>query len=95
MESQTRLDCLGKTLAVCQQCGEYAECFGTQNRITELEWKIIDLVCKGRMNKQIAEELGNSENTIKNHMSEIFIKSGIQNRNRVSLAVWALNRKNV
>jgi DNA-binding NarL/FixJ family response regulator len=40
--------------------------------ITNRHRYILKLICDGMANKQIADHLGISENTVKNHMKEIF-----------------------
>ena len=49
--------------------------------------KVVALnVSRGLTNRQIARELSISEQTVKNHLREIYGKSGTGNR--VELAVW-------
>lgn len=59
--------------------------------LSSRERQIVDLVVEGRTNKQIAEELYLSENTIKTHMSRIFRKVGVNGRSQ--LAAWSLRSK--
>ena len=51
----------------------------------------MDLVCQGRLNKEIAFQLHLSDGTIKVYMSKIFQKVGVTNR--TELAIWALTRR--
>lgn len=57
-------------------------------RLSERERQIAALVAHGRKNKDIAEELKISENTVKRHLQSIFSKTGV--RDRLELAVLAL-----
>ncbi|QSX33444.1 response regulator transcription factor [Shewanella avicenniae] len=57
--------------------------------LTRQELRIIDLVSVGARNREIAEQLNISNNTVKTHMSAIFRKTGA--RNRVELLRWAQN----
>jgi len=52
------------------------------------ERQIINLVCKAKLNKEIAYELRITEGTIKVYMNRIFQKVGCTNR--TELAVWAV-----
>ncbi len=51
--------------------------------MTKREMDVIDLVCKGLTNKEIASRLSLSEQTIKAHISRIFRKLGILNRSQL------------
>lgn len=56
--------------------------------ITPREKEIITLLASGETNKQIASTLSISENTVKNHVSNIFVKLELKNRtNLVSYAI--------
>jgi NarL family two-component system response regulator YdfI len=57
-------------------------------RLSERERQIAALVARGLKNKDIAQELGISENTVKRHLQSIFNKTGA--RDRLELAVLAL-----
>jgi DNA-binding NarL/FixJ family response regulator len=58
------------------------------NRLSERERQIAFLVARGRKNKDIAQELNISENTVKRHLQSIFGKTGA--KDRLELAVLAL-----
>ena len=49
-------------------------------KITKREREIINEICKGKTNKQIAEELFISLQTVKDHTHNIFIKTEVKNR---------------
>lgn len=48
--------------------------------LTEAEKRVMRLVCEGRSNTQIADELYISPNTVKKHISTSFLKTGCRNR---------------
>src|SRR3954451_22009393 len=52
------------------------------------EAQVVNLVCRAKLNKEIAHELHLSEGTIKEYLNRIFRKIGVSNR--TELAVWAL-----
>ncbi len=50
------------------------------NGVTQREYQIIGLLMNGMQNKQIAEELGVAQVTVKKHLSNIYQKLNIKNR---------------
>lgn len=58
--------------------------------LTFRETQIVELVAKGKLNKEIAYELLLTEGTIKEYLNRIFRKT--QATNRTELAVWAVTR---
>ncbi len=52
------------------------------------EKQVVDLICKGKLNKEIAYELHLTEGTVKEYLNRIFRKVG--SSNRTELAVWAI-----
>lgn len=48
--------------------------------LTPREVEILTLVKEGYTDKQIAEELGIAPETVKNHLSVIYIRLGVKNR---------------
>jgi len=60
----------------------------SMRRLSERERQIAALVARGLKNKDIAQELKISENTVKRHLQSIFNKTG--SRDRLELAVLAL-----
>ena len=48
--------------------------------ITLREREILDLISKGRANKEIGSELGIAEDTVKRHISNIFQKLNVSDR---------------
>ena len=59
--------------------------------LTPQQFRVLMMVAKGLLNKQIAYELDVSEATIKAHVTAIFRKLGVQNRTQAVLAIGALN----
>lgn len=59
--------------------GEYS------TELTPREKEVVSYVCKGFRNKEIANQLGVSENTIKNMMNRIFDKSGVFSRTELAI----------
>ncbi len=58
--------------------------------LTPTQLKVMLGVMQGRLNKQIAFDLGLSEATIKAHMTSILKKLDVQNRTQAVLAAKAL-----
>ena len=56
-----------------------------RTKITKREKEVIRLINRGMSNKEIAAELEISENTVKNHISNIFAKLKISDRNQVPM----------
>ena len=52
------------------------------------ERQVVELICKAKLNKEIAYELHLTEGTVKEYLNRIFRKVGASNR--TELAVWAL-----
>ncbi|MGH8028778.1 MAG: helix-turn-helix domain-containing protein, partial [Arenimonas sp.] len=54
------------------------------------QFRVLRRVADGRLNKQIADELGIQERTVKAHMSAIFEKLGARNRTQAGVMLRAL-----
>ncbi len=65
----------------------------SQGRISGREREIVSLVASGHRNKEIAEKLCISEQTVKTHLYRIFKKLGLQNRSQ--LIVFALKNSDL
>ncbi len=66
---------------------------GMEDRIASLtpsQLKILVGLQQGRLNKQIAYDLGVTEATIKAHLTGVFRKLGVQNRTQAVIAAQAL-----
>lgn len=64
---------------------------GARVTLTPTQMRIMVGLQAGRLNKQIAHEIGVSEKTIKAHMTEIFRKLGVQNRTQAVIAARELD----
>jgi two-component system response regulator DevR len=62
----------------------------TEN-LTPSELKVLDLIGDGMSNREIAERLGVAEKTVKNHITSLLSKMGLQRRTQV--AAWVAARK--
>jgi DNA-binding NarL/FixJ family response regulator len=63
----------------------------TTFHLTYRQQQIVDLVLEGANNRQIAERLGLSQQTIKNQLTTIYQKLGISNR--LQLAMLAVRER--
>jgi len=59
--------------------------------LTPMEMKVLRELCNGKLNKEIAEELFMSENTVKFHINNMLQKAGYSNR--YQLAIDAVEQK--
>ena len=55
------------------------------SHLTRQQARILDLLCQGRLNKQIAWELSIAETTVKAHVTAIMRKLGVQSRTQAVL----------
>lgn len=60
--------------------------------LTPSELKVVDLIGEGLSNREIAERLSIAEKTVKNHITSLLAKMGLQRRTQV--AAWAAARRN-
>ena len=58
---------------------------GTLNRPTARETEILNLLVRGQSNKMIGNELEISEQTVKNHITEMFFKFEVKNRTQLAM----------
>ena len=83
---------LGETVFLADQAPGH-DAARARARIDELsgaQLRVLLALADGRLNKQIAGELGVTEATIKAHMSAIFRKLGVNNRTQAILAMQPL-----
>ena len=59
--------------------------------LTPSELRVVDLIGEGLSNREIAERLGIAEKTVKNHITSLLSKMGLQRRTQV--AAWVAARK--
>jgi len=60
-------------------------------RLTPMERRVLDLVGEGLANKEIADQLGIAEKTVKNHVTSVLAKMGLQRRTQV--VAWATAKR--
>jgi len=65
-----------------------SEAIGPANNITPREMEVLQLVVKGKTNKEIADSLCLTESTVKNHLRNILAKLHL--KNRVQAAAYAI-----
>jgi DNA-binding NarL/FixJ family response regulator len=56
-----------------------------ENDLTERELEVLRLIGTGATNREIADRLVVSERTVKNHVSNILSRLGLQNRTHTAL----------
>ena len=64
-------------------------------RLTHKQREILALVATGLTNRQIAERLQLSERTVKNHVSELLTRLGVQRRTQAAVLHADIERRNV
>jgi two-component system response regulator DevR len=60
-------------------------------RLTPMERRVLEQVGGGLSNREIADQLGIAEKTVKNHVTSVLAKMGLQRRTQV--VAWATTRK--
>lgn len=63
------------------------ESINTEQKLTKREKMIVDLIASGAQNREIADQLYISPNTVKTHLYSVFRKTN--SRNRVELLAWS------
>jgi DNA-binding NarL/FixJ family response regulator len=61
-------------------------------RLTMRERQVLSAAASGETNKAIAQQLGISESTVKDHLKTIFLKLGVESRTQAA-AVWLQARR--
>jgi len=59
-------------------------------KLTEAEKEIVSLICQGYRNKEIAQKLHVSEQTVKSHCNRIYKKVGVSDRLQLAIYVYKL-----
>ena len=62
----------------------------TSTHMTDRERQVLDLLLMARSNREIAEQLGIEERTVKAHVSRLLRKTGVENR--IELSMHMLNK---
>ncbi|KQT60666.1 MULTISPECIES: response regulator [unclassified Aureimonas] len=70
---------------------EVAEMIGRMRTLTPQQTRVLTMLGKGLLNKQIAYELGISEATIKAHVSAVLGKLGVDSRTQAVIRLARLN----
>jgi DNA-binding NarL/FixJ family response regulator len=60
-------------------------------RLTEQQYRVLNLLAEGLLNKQIADRLSIQERTVKAHATAIFEKLGVRNRTQASVLLRSLD----
>ncbi len=60
-------------------------------RLTPMEQRVLELVGQSKSNREIADDLGIAEKTVKNHVTAVLAKMGFQRRTQV--VAWATARR--
>ncbi|MBY5935678.1 response regulator transcription factor [Tateyamaria omphalii] len=63
--------------------------------LTNQQARILDLICEGKLNKQIAFDLSIAETTVKAHVTAIMRKLGVQSRTQAVLVAQEAKYSNV
>ena len=79
----------GRVCSTCRKSIPTAVTLGNRN-LSLRERQLVDLICHGKLNKEIAYELQLSMGTVKEYLFRLFKKVGV--RNRTELAILALTR---
>jgi DNA-binding NarL/FixJ family response regulator len=58
--------------------------------LTPQQFKVLERVAEGQLNKQIADALGISERTVKAHLTTLFEKLGVRNRTQAGVLLRSL-----
>ncbi|PRX53960.1 LuxR C-terminal-related transcriptional regulator [Flagellimonas meridianipacifica] len=69
---------LGMVLGTTKNTDEIENAY--QNQLSEREQQVIELICLGKKNQDIANELFVDITTIKTHINRIYKKTGVKNR---------------
>ncbi|HEX5432300.1 MAG TPA: response regulator transcription factor [Bryobacteraceae bacterium] len=59
---------------------------GVRKQLTARESRVLRCVCEGMANKEIADYMGISENTVKSFLQQLFAKTGVRTRARLVAA---------
>jgi DNA-binding NarL/FixJ family response regulator len=75
--------------------GRDREILARLRELTPQQYKVLTLICEGKLNKQIAYELDIVETTVKAHITSIFKKLSIHNRTQAVLIMQKLKLQGI
>ena len=64
-----------------------------RSNLSEREYEVMERVSCGKLNKEIADDLNRSTNTIRKHMQHIFQKLEVQNRTEACIKFMEITGK--
>lgn len=67
------------------------EAIGINEILSEREYEIMEMVAKGKSNKEIADQINRDETTVKKHLQHIFLKLGVRNRTAATIRFLLLS----
>lgn len=67
----------------CPACGPLPE--SISSKLTRRESDVVQLICRGHSNKEIASDLGVAYSTVKNHITSVLEKLGLDHRTQIAL----------
>ena len=82
----------GATRMLQQRAGQGTSSSDWQTKLSERECEVAGSIATGASNKEIAQQLGITERTVKAHLSAIFEKLGIRDRLQLSLIINGVSR---
>lgn len=74
---------------------EYETAVERMTQLTRQQMNILELICEGKLNKQIAYDLSIAEATVKAHVTAIMRKLGVQSRTQAVLIAQQANFGNL
>ena len=81
---------LRELLARTPRDGESESLAARLATLSPQQLKVLQRVAEGRLNKQIADELGIQERTVKAHLTVVFEKLGVRNRTQAGVLLSGL-----
>lgn len=79
---------LTKLVAEFRQMANEKQLVSPEHGLTERELEIVSYIARGKSNKDIAAKLYISEKTVKNHVSNILRKMGLEDRTQVAVYAY-------
>jgi DNA-binding NarL/FixJ family response regulator len=60
------------------------------SKLSAQQFRVLEMVAEGLLNKQIADRLGVQERTVKAHLTAIFTRLGVRNRTQAGVLLRSL-----